>query len=85
MIRISIISAAAAFLIVPATFAAETAEPIAPVKSFTQEQAQQHLVRQGYTGVSELEKDSDGRWAGYAFKDGKKVPVAIEVPRQATQ
>ena len=29
--------------------------------------------------VSELQKDSNGNWAGTAMKDGKAVPVAVGV------
>lgn len=43
-------------------------------------QARKHLLLQGYTGVSSLEQDSNGRWTGTATKDGKPVIVAIKVP-----
>ena len=46
--------------------------------TFTQDQARQHLMHLGYTSVSELQKDSNGNWAGTAVnKDGKTVPVAV--------
>lgn len=32
------------------------------------QEARQHLLRQGYTNVSELAKDEDGRWTGTAMK-----------------
>lgn len=82
MIRTILVSAVATTAFASAAIAAEVAAP----KNFTQEQAAQHLVRLGYTGVSELEKDNNGRWVGYAFnKDGNKVPVAIDAPRPAAQ
>lgn len=43
-------------------------------------QAQKHLLSQGYTNVSSLEQDANGRWTGTAVKDGKTVIVAIHVP-----
>jgi opacity protein-like surface antigen len=32
---------------------------------FTQDQARQHLMHMGYTNISGLEKDADGKWIGY--------------------
>lgn len=46
-------------------------------------QARKHLLSQGYTAVSHLERDADGRWTGTATKDGKTVIVAIKVPATA--
>jgi hypothetical protein len=46
---------------------------------FTMEDARKHLMQQGYTNVSELVKDSSGKWVGSAMKDGKTVPVAVGV------
>lgn len=43
-------------------------------------EARKHLLSQGYTAVSELERDANGRWTGTATKDGKTVIVAIKVP-----
>lgn len=51
---------------------------------FTMENAREHLLRQGYTGVSELVKDESGRWVGTATKDGKNVPVAVDVKGSVT-
>ena len=48
-------------------------------KPSTMETAHQHLMQQGYTNVSELVKDSQGKWVGSATKDGKTVPVAVDV------
>lgn len=44
-------------------------------------EARQHLVRQGYINVSELNLNEAGRWVGTAQKDGKTVVVAIDVRR----
>ena len=38
----------------------------------------------GYTNVSELVKDAQGKWVGSATKDGKTVPVAVDVKAGAT-
>ena len=43
------------------------------------EDARKHLMQQGYTNVSELTKDAQGNWVGSASKDGKTVPVAVDV------
>jgi len=46
---------------------------------FSMEDARQHLMRQGYTNVSELVKDANGKWVGSGTKDGRTVPVAVGV------
>ena len=58
------------------TGATETAPAGNP---FTMEDARKHLMQQGYTNVSELTKDAQGKWVGSATKDGKTVPVAVDV------
>jgi hypothetical protein len=60
----------------PKTGATETAPAGNP---FTMEDARKHLMQQGYTNVSELVKDAQGKWVGSATKDGKTVPVAVDV------
>lgn len=45
-----------------------------------QVEARKHLLSQGYTTVSDLERDANGRWTGTAMKDGKTVIVAIKIP-----
>lgn len=81
MIRTAIITAVAAASVASGAVAAE----VVTTKGFTQQQAAQHLVRMGYTGVSELEKDNDGRWVGYAYKNGSRVPVAVAQPHPTGQ
>jgi|CXWK01.1.fsa_nt_gi hypothetical protein len=44
-------------------------------------QAQVALVKQGYTNVSELGRDNDGRFVGTAVKDGKTVFVSVDMRR----
>lgn len=47
------------------------------------EQARLQLAHQGYTGISPLDRDEQGRWVGTAIKDGKTVFVAVVLPRIA--
>ena len=42
-------------------------------------EARQHLVRQGYVNVSELNKNEQGLWTGTAVKDGKTIFIAIDL------
>ena len=63
------------------TGATETAPAGNP---FTMEDARKHLMQQGYTNVSELTKDAQGKWVGSATKDGKTVPVAVDVSAGGT-
>ena len=44
------------------------------------EQARKLLQSQGYTNVSELSRDSNGRWTGTAMKNGERKLVAIALP-----
>ena len=63
-----------------ATPEATAATASAPVGNpFTMEDARKHFVQLGYTNVSELVKDADGKWVGSADKDGKTVVVAVDV------
>jgi len=48
-------------------------------KPFTMIDAQNLLRQQGYTNVSELVKNEEGVWIGSAKKDGKTVPVGVNV------
>ena len=91
MIRsLSLASVLALGLAVPALAtekAADAGTDPAAVAAFTQslsnsanaEQARKFLMAKGYTNVSELARDENGRWAGSAEKNGKKVGVAIDL------
>jgi len=46
--------------------------------SFTEGQAKQHILKSGYTSVSELAKGSDGVWRGVATKGGHSIHVALD-------
>ncbi len=90
MIRAVTIMAVAASGLSASAFA-EPAKPVeqpqadhsASLKSQSgAQEARQHLLKQGYTNVSELAKDEDGRWTGTATKDGKTIFVAIDLRGQ---
>lgn len=46
--------------------------------SFTQKQAQEHIEKSGFTGVSNLVKGDDGVWRGKAMRGGSSVDVAMD-------
>ena len=90
MIRTSIISAAAFGAMAMPAFAAEdatkfdsnasSAQAAAMTGAAAENQARMHLAHQGYTNISTLQRDQNGRWTGVAVKDGKTVPVAVVLP-----
>jgi hypothetical protein len=47
------------------------------------QQAKGILTGQGYTAISELQRDEDGRWTGTATKDGKVQRVSVVLPPKA--
>ena len=44
------------------------------------EQVRKLLLSQGYTNVSELNRNENGHWTGTAMKDGKTIFVAVNLP-----
>ena len=58
---------------------AATTNSLAAANPFTMENAREHLMRQGYTNVSELILDANGNWYGSATKDGRRIAVAVGV------
>lgn len=88
MLRSLLIATAAIGISVPA-FADEAKAPTNQSSELSRQQvsdasaevvARKHLLSQGYTTVSDLERDANGRWTGTAMKDGKTVIVAIKIP-----
>lgn len=89
MIR-TLTTAAIAAAAVSAPALAETATKLDPSKAatFSAElsnasaagQAQRQLASQGYTQISELNRDANGHWVGTAQKDGKTVYVSVVMP-----
>lgn len=57
---------------------AEEGAPLKGANSFTEAQAKDRALAQGYTSVSGLTKDGDGIWRGTAMENGKSVPIAID-------
>lgn len=43
-------------------------------------QVRQLLLAKNYTNVSNLDRDSDGRWTGTAVKDGKTTFISVYLP-----
>jgi hypothetical protein len=52
--------------------------PLKGANSFTEGQAKDRAVAQGFMSVSNLKKDGDGIWRGSAMQDSKSVQVAID-------
>jgi len=80
MIRaISLAAALAVGMTVP-VLAADSTEGVSVRNLFTETQARQHLFHLGYTNVSGLTKDADGKWVGTATtKDGQTRAVAVDI------
>jgi hypothetical protein len=52
--------------------------PYAGANSFTENQAKDRVVANGFTDVSALAKDDKGVWRGTASQGGSKVNVAVD-------
>lgn len=52
--------------------------------SFTEGQAQERIVKAGFSNVSALTKDDSGLWQGTAKHDGKSVHVALDYKGNVT-
>ena len=48
------------------------------------EQMRKLLQSQGYTNVSELSRDANGRWTGTTIKNGDRKLVAVALPMNRT-
>lgn len=84
MIRAFSLAAALAVGMSLPVLAAEAGAGPALQTLFTEVQARQHLLHLGYTDVSELTRDEDGKWVGFATtKDGQKRVVAVDIKRPA--
>jgi hypothetical protein len=86
MIRIMILGLAVAGMALPAYAEtasvnnAATAASTDMTSAANAQQARVQLAHQGYTGISPLHRDDQGRWAGTAMRDGKTVYVAVAFP-----
>ena len=56
----------------------KVAMPATGANSFTQDQARGRIEKAGYSGVSNLAKDTHGVWRGMATRDGRKVHVGLD-------
>jgi len=61
-----------------------TTPPVPGANSFTEGEARSRIESNGYTGVSDLQKDSQGIWRGKAMKDGKSVSVSLDFQGHVT-
>lgn len=57
---------------------ADEGAPLKGANSFTEDQAKDRAMAQGYISVTGLAKDGDGIWRGNAMLDGKAVPIAVD-------
>ena len=57
---------------------ADEGAPLKGANSFTEGQAKDRAMAEGFMSVSSLAKDDDGIWRGTAMHDGKTVPIAID-------
>ena len=62
-------------------FAPHKADAGAPLKganSFTEGQARDRALANGFGNVSDMKKDDDGIWRGHATQNGKQVEIAVD-------
>lgn len=62
-------------------FAPRKADAGAPLKganSFTEGQAKDRALANGFGNVSAMKKDDDGIWRGTGMQDGKTVQIAVD-------
>jgi hypothetical protein len=60
------------------THKADAGAPLKGSNSFTEGQAKDRALAQGFMNVSDMKKDGDGIWRGSAMQDGNAVQVAID-------
>jgi|GEM_PF-2653548 len=70
--------------VVKKTHTVNDGKPQAGANSFTEAQAQGHIINAGFTDVSRLTKDRNGIWRGTARRDGKSVKVALDFKGNVT-
>lgn len=91
MIRSLAVATAATFGLAAPALAADSSDPgpdTASVQAFygqlnaraKSNEMRKLLYAQGYTAVSDLNRDANGRWIGTAMKDGKQVIVGVKFP-----
>jgi hypothetical protein len=63
----------------PGVSIATPANQAGELHSLTVDQAKNAIEAIGYSGVSELHRDAQGRWHGKAFRDEKLVSVTLDL------
>jgi hypothetical protein len=61
-----------------------TQAPARGANSFTERQARGRITKYGYTAVSRLKKDREGRWQGTARKGNARVRVGLDYKGNVT-
>lgn len=56
----------------------QVADPAQGRNSFSERQARGRIAKAGYSSVSNLTKDRNGVWRGWAMHRGKKVHVGLD-------
>jgi protein CpxP len=52
--------------------------PVPGANSFTESEARSRIEANGYSDVTDLQKDEQSIWRGKAMKDGKSVSVSLD-------
>lgn len=52
--------------------------PVPGANSFTEGEARSRIEANGYSDVTDLQKDEQSIWRGKAMKDGKSVSVSLD-------
>lgn len=71
----------------PAVTTPDSVNPAAPVpgsNSFTEDQAKERIVSEGYTDVTALKLGDDGIWQADAMKNAAKVKVNLDYQGNVT-
>lgn len=63
----------------------QTQAPARGATSFTEDQARDHLVKNGYSAPTDLRQAEDGSWRGQATMSGKVVGVVVDYQGNITQ
>jgi hypothetical protein len=58
--------------------ASEPGAPLAGANSFTEDQARDRVVANGFATPSAMTKDENGIWRGTSLKEGKSITIAVD-------
>jgi hypothetical protein len=62
----------------------QASAPAAGANSFTEDQARERIVAQGYTEPTALTQGQDGTWRGQALRDGQPVQITVDYQGNVT-